>query len=250
MIISSYERCPRDSSYATFATSAALADELHFGRAAARLAVSQPALSVQISQLEAMVGARLLDRHSRLVSLTEAGRMLAAAARRILRDVDTAIDAARRPSAGEVGVLRLGFGPTLMFSTLAQVVRTYRQRYPDVRMDLRELATGEQMDALLRGDLDLGFVRGAETDPRLHVELFAREPLLIALNRDHPAPATPESRLPRSPVSPGCCSPARLRPSSIRKCCGCATTPVSPPTSSRRAVRCTPPSGWSERASA
>jgi DNA-binding transcriptional LysR family regulator len=166
---------------------AAVADDLHFGRAAARLAVSQPALSVQVQQLEALVGARLLLRHSRQVALTEAGRTLADAARRIVRDVDAAIEAARQASTGEIGVLRLGFGPTLMLSTLAQVVRTYRQRYPGVRMDLRELATAEQTEALLRGDLDLGFLRGVETDPRLHVELFAREPLLIALNRDHAA---------------------------------------------------------------
>lgn len=163
-----------------------VADELHFGRAAARLAVSQPALSVQIRRLEALVGGRLLARHSRHVALTDAGRIFADAARRILRDVDAAVDATRQAQSGEVGVLRVGFGPTLMISTLAQVVRSYRARYPGVRMDLRELATAEQVAALLRGDLDVGFVRGAETDPRLHVELFAREPLLIALNRDHP----------------------------------------------------------------
>jgi len=163
-----------------------VADDLHFGRAAARLAVSQPALSVQIRQLEEMVGARLLERHSRHVSLTDAGRVLEEAARRILREVAAALVATRQAEAGEVGVLRVGFGPTLMLSTLAQVVRAYRSRYPDVRMDLRELATSEQVEALLRGDLDVGFVRGAETDPRLHAELFAKEPLLIAVNRDHP----------------------------------------------------------------
>jgi DNA-binding transcriptional LysR family regulator len=163
-----------------------VADELHFGRAAARLGVSQPALSVQIRQLEEMVGARLLERHSRHVALTDAGRILDEAARRILRDVDAAVTATRQANAGEVGVLRVGFGPTLMLSILAQVVRTYRTRYPGVRVELRELATAEQMDALLRGALDVGFVRGAETDPRLQAELFAREPLLIALNRDHP----------------------------------------------------------------
>jgi len=163
-----------------------VADELHFGRAAARLAVSQPALSVQIKQLEELVGARLFERHSRHVSLTDAGKILEESARRILRDVDAALAATRLAQAGEVGVLRMGFGPTLMLSTLAQVVRGYRSRYPDVRMDLRELATAEQVEALLRGDLDVGFVRGAETDPRLHAELFAKEPLLIAVNRDHP----------------------------------------------------------------
>jgi DNA-binding transcriptional LysR family regulator len=162
-------------------------DELHFGRAAARLAVSQPTLSVQIRQLEAIVGARLFERHTRQVALTDAGRALDDAARRILRDVDTALDATRQAQAGQVGVLRVGFGPTLMLSTLGQVVRTYRQRHPGVRIDLRELPTSEQLTALVHGDLDVGFVRGADTDPRLHVELFAKEPLLIALHRDHPA---------------------------------------------------------------
>ena len=164
-----------------------VADELHFGRAAARLAVAQPTLSVQIKQLEAMVGARLFDRHTRLVSLTDAGRTLDEAARRILRDVDTAVEATREVHAGHAGVLRVGFGPTLMLSTLAHVVRTYRLRHPGVRIDLREMPTSEQLTALLGGDLDVGFVRGADADPRLHVELFAREPLLIALHRDHPS---------------------------------------------------------------
>jgi DNA-binding transcriptional LysR family regulator len=179
-----------------------VADELHFGRAAARLAVSQPALSVQIRQLEEMVGARLLERHSRHVSLTDAGKVLDEAARRILREVEAALEATRRAEAGEVGVLRVGFGPTLMLSTLAHVVRAYRMRYPGVRLDLRELATAEQVEALLRGDLDVGFVRGAETDPRLHAELFAKEPLLIVVNRDHPcagATRVPLSRLAGEP---------------------------------------------------
>ncbi|MEP7118485.1 MAG: LysR substrate-binding domain-containing protein, partial [Acidobacteriota bacterium] len=164
-----------------------VADELHFGRAAALLAVSQPTLSVQVRQLETIVGARLLDRHTRQVSLTDAGRAFHEAARRILRDVDAAVATTRQAHAGQVGVLRVGFGPTLMLSTLGQVVRAFRQRNPGVRIDLREQPTSEQVAALLHGDLDVGFVRGAETDPRLEVELFAREPLLIALHRDHPA---------------------------------------------------------------
>lgn len=172
-----------------------VADELHFGRAAARLAVSQPALSVQIRQLEEMVGAKLFERHTRAVALTDAGRVLEEAARRILRDVDAALEATRQAHAGEVGVLRVGFGPTLMLSTPAHVVRSYRVRYPNVRVDLRELATSEQVEALLRGDLDVGFVRGAEADPRLHVEPFAREPLVIAVNRDHPCARQPRVRV-------------------------------------------------------
>jgi DNA-binding transcriptional LysR family regulator len=163
----------------------AVADELHFGRAARRLAMSQPALSLQIRQLELAVAATLFDRHSRRVALTDAGRVLRDAAGRILRDLDTAVAATRQAGAGATGELRVGFGPTLMLSTLAQVVRAYRTRHPGVHVDLRELPTSEQIAALLRGDLDIGFVRGAEADPRLHVESFAREPLVIAVNRDH-----------------------------------------------------------------
>lgn len=206
-----------------------VADELHFGRAAARLGVAQPTLSVQIKQLEAMVGARLFERHTRQVSLTDAGRTLDDAARRILRDVDTAVEATREVHAGHAGVLRVGFGPTLMLSTLAHVVRTYRQRHPGVRIDLREMPTSEQLTALLRGDLDVGFVRGADADPRLHVELFAREPLLIALHRDHPsagAARVPLASLAHDPwvLFPRAIAP-RLHEQVIRLCRQAGFTP-------------------------
>lgn len=163
----------------------AVAEELHFGRAAHRLALSSPSLSIQIRQLEDLAGVRLFDRHSRRVALTDAGVVFREAATRILREVDAALTAARQADAGEIGELRIGFGPTLMLSTLAHVVSTYRTRHPRVHLDLRELTTTDQIAALLRGDLDVGFVRGAEADARLHVEPFAREPLLIAVNRHH-----------------------------------------------------------------
>lgn len=189
-----------------------VADELHFGRAASRLSVSQPALSVQIRQLEEMVGARLFDRHTRQVTLTDAGRVFDEGARRVLRDVEAALAAARQAHRGEAGVLRLGFGPTLMLSRLAHLIRSYRQRYPGVRVDLHELATSEQVDALAAGDLDVGFVRGVEADPRLHVELFAREPLVIALNRDHRAARRPRVRLAELAEDPWVLFPRAIAP--------------------------------------
>ncbi|MGE3275708.1 MAG: LysR substrate-binding domain-containing protein [Vicinamibacterales bacterium] len=173
-----------------------VAEELHFGRAATRLAVSQPSLSVQIRHLEDIVGATLLERHTRHVELTDAGHALMDASTRVLRDVAEAVEQTRRAAAGEVGVLRIGFGPTLMLSNLAQVIRSYRHRHPRVRLELRELAAAEQQDALVRGDLDIGFVRGPEAHPGLHVELFAREPLVIAVSRDHP-----KARARRLPLS-------------------------------------------------
>ncbi len=164
----------------------AVAEELHFGRAAARLGVSQPPLSLQIRQLEEMIGARLFDRHSRSVALTDAGHALYDASRRLLRDVETAVLAARQAGNGEIGELRVAFAPTLMLSSFADTIQRYRSRYPGVRLDLRELPSAEQTAALLRGDIDVGVAREAGTDPRLRVEPIAREPLMIALNRDHP----------------------------------------------------------------
>lgn len=163
----------------------AVADTLHFGRAAAQLAVSQPGLSVQIQQLEEIAGARLFDRHSRHVSLTDAGRVFAEAARRVLRESEAALLATQQAAGGQTGELRIGFGPTLMMSTLAQVIRTYRSRYPKVRLDLHELSTAEQINGVLKGNLDLGIVRAAPPDSRLTAETFATEPLMIALNRQH-----------------------------------------------------------------
>ncbi len=190
-----------------------VATDLHFGRAAGVLAVSQPALSVQIRQVEEIAGARLFERHTRQVALTDAGRVFEESARRILREVDAALDAARQAGSGEAGLLRVGFGPTLMLSTLAHVIRTYRQRYPGVRVDLRELATSEQVDALLRGDLDIGFVRGAEAHPRLHAEVFAREPLVIAVSRDHRRARQARVRLAELADDPWVLSPRAIAPS-------------------------------------
>jgi len=178
----------------------AVADELHFGRAAARLGLSQPPLSLQVRQLEEMVGARLFDRHSRSVALTDAGRALRESAGRILRDVDAAMAAARQAGSGEAGELRVAFAPTLMLSTFADMIRRYRARHPGVRLDLRELASAEQTAALLRGDVDIGFAREAGPDARLNVEPIAREPLMIALNRDHPRAR--QARVPVAALAP------------------------------------------------
>lgn len=207
----------------------AVVDELHFGRAASRLAVAQPTLSVQIRRLETLLGVRLFARHTRLVTLTDAARTLDDAARRILRDVDTAIDTTRRAHAGQAGVLRVGFGPTLMLSTLADVVQAFRRSHGDVRLDLRELPTSEQITALVSGDLDVGVVRGAEEDARLQVEHFAREPLVIAVPRDHPlarAPRVALSALARDPwvLFPRSIAP-RLHEHVVRLCRQAGFTP-------------------------
>jgi DNA-binding transcriptional LysR family regulator len=95
------------------------------------------------------------------------------------------VEAARAVARGQGGTLRVGFGPTMMLSTLAPVVRAFRTRAPGVKVDLREMVTADQVAALLRDDLDIGFVRGVDPDPRLECVEVAREPLRMALPRDH-----------------------------------------------------------------
>ncbi|MDH4130907.1 MAG: LysR family transcriptional regulator [Gemmatimonadota bacterium] len=164
---------------------AILAEELHFGRAAKRLGIAQPPLSQQIRRLEELVGARLLDRTSRRVQLTDAGRSFQVEAARVLAGVETAVEAARRASRGEAGSLRVAFAATVMFLALPQIIREFRDRYPRVQLDLREMPTGPQLAALLEGDIDLGFVREPGPDPALEIVTVMREPLRIALHKGH-----------------------------------------------------------------
>jgi DNA-binding transcriptional LysR family regulator len=168
---------------------AVLAGELHFGRAAARLGMAQPPLSQQIQRLEGLLGTRLLERTSRRVQLTDAGRAFLVEAERVLAGVDVAIEAARRAGRGESGELRVAFAATVMFMALPAIIREFRARFPLVHLDLREMPTGPQLAGLKSGEIDLGFVREPETDPELEIVTVMTEPLRIAVNRAHPLAA-------------------------------------------------------------
>ena len=168
---------------------AVLAEELHFGRAAARLGIAQPPLSQQIRRLEELLGARLLDRTSRRVQLTDAGRAFQAEAARVLAGAEAAVEAARRAARGEAGNLRVAFAATVMFLALPRIIREFRDRYPRVHLDLREMPTGTQLAALLEGEIDLGFVREPEPDLTLDMVTVMREPLRIAIHQGHPLAA-------------------------------------------------------------
>jgi DNA-binding transcriptional LysR family regulator len=153
----------------------AVAEELHFGRAADRLSMTQPPLSRQIRLLEAELGVRLLERSSRAVSLTPAGRALLTEARRLLRLSDEAALAVRRAPAGEEGSLVLAFTAVSAQGPLAGLLGTLRDRHPRLTVVLRELVSGDQLAAIAAGDVDLGLlrppVRGAGfSRRRLHAE--------------------------------------------------------------------------------
>ncbi|USR62209.1 LysR family transcriptional regulator [Lelliottia amnigena] len=174
----------------------AVAEELHFGRAAARLNISQPPLSQQIQLLEQQVGARLLARTNRSVSLTAAGKQFLADSRQVLSLVNDAAARAERLHLGETGELRLGFTSSAPFiSAVSHTLSTFRRHYPDVHIQTREINTREQIVPLNEGSLDLGLMRNTQLPDTLAWEVILREPLMAMIPRDHPLAAQPSVTL-------------------------------------------------------
>lgn len=167
----------------------ALAEELHFGRAAQRLSMSQPPLSVAIQQLEASVGARLFDRDSKGVRLTPAGQAFQGHAAALLSRAEEACALAREVQAGEVGRLRLGFVGSTLFNGLSSWLQAFQARHPRVEVVVVELNSQDQIDALLQSDLDLGLVHTDRLPPALAAEPLYTEPFLACLPDRHPLAA-------------------------------------------------------------
>ena len=158
----------------------AVAEELHFGRAAARLHLTQPPLSRQIMLLEQEVGVSLLDRAGRTVKLTQAGRVFLPEARRILRLAEESTLAVRRIPAGDGGTLAVGFTAVSVHGYVQSFLRRVGEQLPHVDLVLRELVTSGQLEAIAAGDLDLGFVRPPVTRAGLLSRVVHVEQLLLA----------------------------------------------------------------------
>lgn len=164
----------------------AVAEELHFGRAAARLNISQPPLSQQIQMLEQHVGARLLARTNRSVALTAAGKQFLADCRQILAQVDDAAARAARLHQGEAGELRIGFTSSAPFiRAVSDTLSLFRQHYPDVHLQTREMNTREQLTPLGEGTLELGLMRNTPLPETLQYEVILHEPLMAMIPRAH-----------------------------------------------------------------
>lgn len=166
-----------------------LAEDLHFGRAAARLGISQPPLSQQIRLLEEELGVQLFERNSRRVALTVAGQLFLKEARQTIAQADHAVTVARRAARGELGALAIGFNATApLVPQVSAAIHRFRQAYPDVALSLSEVATADQAAAIGSGSLDIGFMRCA-TRPALADALAAtrllRERLFVAMRSDH-----------------------------------------------------------------
>jgi DNA-binding transcriptional LysR family regulator len=161
------------------------AEELHVGRAAERLHVTQPTLSRQIAALEHAVGVPLFDRVRRRIILTPAGEVFLAGARELVRRADELTDETRRAHRGELGVLRIGFVQSATFEALPRLLGRFRAAYPDVTVEVTAMTTLGQLDAFRDGRIDAGLLRPPVNEPTLATRTLSHDPLVAALPASH-----------------------------------------------------------------
>ena len=161
-----------------------VAEELHFGRAAARLNMTQP-LSRQIQVLEHIVEASLLDRTSRSVRLTPAGRSFLPEARRILKLAESASQVARRIAQGKTGSIKIGFTVTSAYGFMPDLVAACRTQLSEIDLSLKEMVTGDQLEALVSGQIDIGLLRPPIGRPEFASMRVVAERLLVAFPQGH-----------------------------------------------------------------
>lgn len=164
----------------------AVAEELHFGRAAERLHMSQPPLSQQIRALEDEIQVELFARSGRGIVLTAAGREFLEYARQVLVQVEQGVRSSQGVQRGELGRLSVGFITSMAYTYLPWVLRVFRSRYPKVELALTEQETWSQLNAIREGRLHVGIVRGPVDEPGLASVRVLSEPFLVALPDDHP----------------------------------------------------------------
>jgi len=164
-----------------------VAEELHFGRAAQRLHISQPPLSQQIRQFEQQVGTPLFVRTTRSVQLTAAGQMLRDRARALWQDADAALAAVRRAAQGDVGTLAIGFTSSAAYKLMPAALAAYRQRYPQVEIRLTEAISSRLIDMLLTDRIDIALLRhdASYANPGIQFAPAYRENLCVALYPTH-----------------------------------------------------------------
>ncbi|MGO4307128.1 LysR family transcriptional regulator [Cupriavidus sp. RAF12] len=164
----------------------ALAEELHFGRAAERLRISQPPLTKHIQQLEARLGVMLFDRNKRSVRLTPAGAALVQEARRILNQAEVAMQVVRRAEQGETGTLRIGFVAAVVYIGIEKLFARLHRELVGVDTVWEEMGSSEQVEALRNDRIDLGFAQVPMGVGEMSAHQVARVPLAAALPADHP----------------------------------------------------------------
>lgn len=163
----------------------AVAQELNFSRAAAKLNMTQPPLSRQIACMEQDLGARLFVRTPQAVALTLVGQALLPKVQRLVAGLGELREIANRVDQGQIGRIRIGFVGSTIYTSIPSLLGQFRRLYPDVNLDLQQLTVARQTDSLLRGDIDVGIIRQAITHPRLATRCIGREAFVAALPLDH-----------------------------------------------------------------
>jgi len=166
-----------------------VAEELHFGKAAVRLNMTQPPLSQQILLLEKELGVKLLERSKRHVELTNAGKAFLGEVRRVFEQLERAQAAAKRAEMGMIGKLVLGFVGSAMFDILPMVVRAFQEQFSRVELILREMPTPMQIEAFHRNEIDVGFIRTPVVDPLLSLRSVHQESCIAVVSKMHPLSA-------------------------------------------------------------
>ena len=172
-----------------------LAEELHFGRAAQRLSISQPPLSLNIQQLEASIGAQLFNRNSRGVQLTEAGQAFVPAARALLAQAVQAAQDARDVAQGQAGTLQIGFAGSMLYCGLPQILARFQLAHPRLRLVLRELSSSQQLPELVGDRLDVGFVHTTRVPAGFSQLRVASQPFVACLPQGHALSGLPSLAL-------------------------------------------------------
>ncbi|KMM56870.1 LysR family transcriptional regulator [Bacillus glycinifermentans] len=170
-----------------------VAEELHFGKAALRLKMTQPPLSQQIKQLESEIGVTLLKRSKRAVKLTAAGDVFLKQIKEGLSQIDQAVDMAQRTARGELGRLVIGFVGSATYEIMPPIIREYRKQFPSVNIELRELSTPNQIEALLNGHIDIGVLHPPLGNDELKSYTVKKSHCVLALPKYHPL--TKKSRI-------------------------------------------------------
>jgi DNA-binding transcriptional LysR family regulator len=189
-----------------------VAEELHFGRAAARLHMAQPPLSHQIRQLEKELNVELFSRSHKKVQLTTAGEIFLARSRQLLLDLDESILQAQRAHRGETGSLVVGTIPAGVGHLFSYILPTFRQKHPEVQLSVKSMSTAAQISALHNGDLDMAVLRLPISDPRIEIRGVVSAPLVVVLAAHHPLAGSEVISLASIAAEPQVIFPRRFAP--------------------------------------
>jgi DNA-binding transcriptional LysR family regulator len=213
-----------------------VADELHFGRAAERLHITQPPLTVAIKGLERELGVRLLDRTTRRVTLTAAGEAFKDRIQAAVADLDDAVGGVADVAAGKSGKIRVGFVSSASYTTIPEAIRAFRQQRPRIELVLRPLTSGEQIEQLLDGSLDLGLIRDPGDVPGLNLELLSTEDLVVVLPETHRLAAMQDIRPEDLEGEPMILFPYRLMPGFVARVLRLFESLATPPVVVQQAI--------------